>query len=225
MGGAFVPAPSPARRSQGLRPWVLAPSPGLGSAEPEYRSSMGPRQGPVPDLGSAQHRPIREADEVPDEGAAIARDDRCADSAVRRAERHRRRLERLGHRPVRRPRPRRPGEGSGPRAQFREATNVVNGSLKDEDIGQGVFVDFTGSIGIVPALSCVEKPVSGVNARGDHLLLTANWNSQDPDLVYGAEYDSGVSGAGRMIIQVCNPTPSQIDDGTTRFNLLVFNAQ
>ena len=58
------------------------------------------------------------------------------------------------------------------------SADVANGQLNDEDVGQGTFVDFTGSIGNVPALGCVEKPITGVNATGDHLLLTPNWNTQ-----------------------------------------------
>lgn len=67
----------------------------------------------------------------------------------------------------------------------------------------------------------VEKPITGVNATGDHLLLTPNWNTQSTQLVYSAE--SHISD-GTATIQVCNPTPSAIDDGNTNFNLLVIDA-
>jgi hypothetical protein len=103
-------------------------------------------------------------------------------------------------------------------------SEVANGSLNDEDVGQGTFVNFTGNIGNVPAQNCVERDVTGVNATGDHLLLTPNFNTQSPYLVYSAEY-TGIATQERMVIQVCNPTTSAINDGNTNFNLLVIDAQ
>jgi hypothetical protein len=41
-------------------------------------------------------------------------------------------------------------------------------------------------------------------------------------LLVGLEYHDTVE---RVELKVCNPTNSAIDDGTTRFNLLVINAQ
>jgi hypothetical protein len=99
---------------------------------------------------------------------------------------------------------------------------VANFQLNDEDVGQGTFVNFTGNIGTIPAQNCVERDVGGVNAQGDHLLLTPNFNTQSPLLVYSAEYHDS---AERMDIQVCNPTTSAINDGDTNFNLLVIDAQ
>ena len=99
--------------------------------------------------------------------------------------------------------------------------DVANGQLNDEDVGQGTFVNFTGSIGNVPALGCVEKPITGVNATGDHLLRRRTGTPNRPELVYSAE--SHISDPN-VTIQVCNPTPSAIDDGNTNFNLLVIDA-
>ena len=74
----------------------------------------------------------------------------------------------------------------------------------------------------MPAHDCVEKQVSGVNAEGDHLLLTPEFDTQADVLTYSAEYDVL---AERMWIQACNPTGSSVSDGTTNFNLLVINAR
>jgi hypothetical protein len=103
------------------------------------------------------------------------------------------------------------------------SSEVANGSLNDEDIGQGTFVSFEVTIGSVPANDCVEKLVSGVNARGDHVLLTPNWNTRNRDLIYTAAYHN--DGEEGPEIQVCNPTGVAIEDFTTRFNLLVIDAQ
>jgi hypothetical protein len=102
------------------------------------------------------------------------------------------------------------------------ASEVANRSLNDEDIAQGTVVDFEGAIGDVPANTCVERRVTGVNARGDHLLLTPNFNTAVGKLIYSAEYHNGKEG---MEIQVCNPTNAAINDGVTNFNLLVIDAQ
>jgi hypothetical protein len=102
------------------------------------------------------------------------------------------------------------------------SADVADGTLNDDDIAQGTFVNFTGSIGTVPAQSCAERDVFGVNAQGDHLILTPDYNTENPHLVYSAEsHDFD----GNMTIQVCNPTTDAINDGSTKFNLLVINAQ
>ena len=44
------------------------------------------------------------------------------------------------------------------------SSEVANGTLKDEDVAQGAF-NFVGNIGNVPAHGCVDRQVSGVNAR------------------------------------------------------------
>jgi hypothetical protein len=102
---------------------------------------------------------------------------------------------------------------------------VRNNSLNDEDVGQGTFVNFVGNVGIINAHSCVADAalaVTGINAQGDHLLLTPNWETARQELSYSIEYRSTDSSAR---IKVCNPTNANIDDGTTNFNLLVIDAQ
>jgi hypothetical protein len=99
---------------------------------------------------------------------------------------------------------------------------IADGSLNDEDIGQGTFVDFTGTIGTVAAHSCTVKLVTGVDAQGDHLLLTPNADTEDHDLIYQAEYRNFTDS---MFIQACNPKAFPIDDGNTNFNLIVFDAE
>ena len=103
-----------------------------------------------------------------------------------------------------------------------QSIDIANFALNDEDIGQGTFVDFQASIGSVPAHSCRYGPVTGVNATRDHLLLTPNFNTTSSFLVYGIEYEDSREQAD---IKVCNPTGGAIDDGITRFNLLVIDAQ
>ncbi len=103
-----------------------------------------------------------------------------------------------------------------------QSADIKNGSLNDEDIAQETFVNFNGNIGTVPAQACVERVVTGVNAQGDHLILTPNFDSQASQLVYSAE-SRGTSES--MVIQACNPTTNAIDDVATDFNLLVIDAQ
>jgi hypothetical protein len=93
-------------------------------------------------------------------------------------------------------------------------------SLNDEDVGQGTFVNFAADIGLVPANSCVYKDITGINAQGDHLLLTPNNN--DSFLIYGIQYRSGQEFAR---LQVCNPFSFTAQDEITHFNLLVIDAQ
>jgi hypothetical protein len=100
-------------------------------------------------------------------------------------------------------------------------SEVANGTLNDEDIGQGTF-SFTGIIGIVQAHSCDVGTVGGVNAQGDHLLLTPNSETAAAGLVYSAENRNT---DGNWVLKVCNPTASNIDDGNTNFRLLWIDAQ
>ena len=102
------------------------------------------------------------------------------------------------------------------------SADIANGALNDEDVGQNTFVNFEATIGTVPAHTCIEKTVTGVNAKGDHLLLTPNANTASLGLSYSAEYDAVGNSA---IIIVCNHSNFVIDGETTRFNLLVIDAQ
>jgi hypothetical protein len=102
------------------------------------------------------------------------------------------------------------------------SSEVANGSLNDEDIGQGTFVAFSATIGTVPAQDCVYRDVTGINAQGDHLLLTPDFATTAFDIDYGIQYRSSVEFA---TIVACNPTGAAINDGSTTFNLLVIDAQ
>jgi hypothetical protein len=103
-----------------------------------------------------------------------------------------------------------------------ETAAVNDGRLNDEDIAQTLGIDFAGTIGMVNATSCVNKPVSGLSAMGDHLLLTPSLVDANPALMYDARYDTATQNA---TIHVCNFSTANIDDGTTHFNLLVVDAQ
>ena len=98
--------------------------------------------------------------------------------------------------------------------------DIGDGSLNDEDVGQGTFVNFAADIGLVPPQSCVYKDITGINAQGDHLLLTPSNN--DSFLIYGIQYRSGQEFAR---LQICNPFTFTAQDETTHFNLLVIDAQ
>jgi hypothetical protein len=98
--------------------------------------------------------------------------------------------------------------------------DIADGTLNDEDIGKGTFVDFAANIGLVPPQSCVYKDITGIDAQGDHLLLTPS--NQDSFLIYGIQYRSGQEFAR---LQVCNPFTFTAQDEVTHFNLLVIDAQ
>ncbi len=98
--------------------------------------------------------------------------------------------------------------------------DIGDGSLNDEDVGQGTFVNFEADIGLVPPQSCVYKDISGINAQGDHLLLTPS--NADSFLMYGIQYRPGQEFAR---LQICNPFTFSAQDEKTHFNLLVIDAQ
>jgi hypothetical protein len=100
--------------------------------------------------------------------------------------------------------------------------DVANGALTDRDISQadGAIRNFSADIGTVGANTCVYRAVTGINASRDHLLLTPNFNTSSSFLIYGIEYEDTREQAD---IKVCNPTGGAINDGITRFNLLVIN--
>lgn len=99
---------------------------------------------------------------------------------------------------------------------------VRNFSLNDQDVGQGTFVNFEASIGTIAASDCGSVVISGINAKGDHLLLTPSFQDSNHRLDYTITYQRDV---GYAYLNVCNRTDLAIDDGTTHFNLLVFDAQ
>jgi hypothetical protein len=101
------------------------------------------------------------------------------------------------------------------------SSEVSNGSLNDEDVGQGTFVNFAANVGTVGAGSCSDLPITGVNAQGDHLLLTPSNQDSLQLLDYRMEYRD-TQALARLV--VCNHTNINLPDGITHFNLLVFDA-
>jgi hypothetical protein len=100
--------------------------------------------------------------------------------------------------------------------------DIGDGSLKDEDIGEGASVNLAVSIGSVPAQDCTGASVTGLNAKGDHVLLTPSGDDANADLSYTAEYQNTLID-DRFFIVACNPTAAPINDNTTHFNVLVIN--
>ncbi len=99
--------------------------------------------------------------------------------------------------------------------------DLADGSLNDEDVGQATFVNFEGNIGTVATGFCASKEVTGINASGDHLVLTASQVDASPVLSYTAEYSAN----GSAWIKACNSANFDVNDGITHFNLLVIDAQ
>ena len=100
--------------------------------------------------------------------------------------------------------------------------HINNGTLNDEDVGQSTFVNFEADIGVVPAQGCVKDQITGINASGDHLLLTPNNNDSRGSLTYQVYYVLGQEWAW---LETCNPGTVALNDENTHFNLLVFDAQ
>ena len=103
-----------------------------------------------------------------------------------------------------------------------QSRDIANFNLNDEDVAQSLAVDFAATIGVVNAGSCVNKLATGLNAAGDHLLLTPSTVDANGALIYDARYSAAT---GDVTIHVCNFSNAHIDDGITHFNLLVFDAQ
>jgi hypothetical protein len=100
-----------------------------------------------------------------------------------------------------------------------KSADVADGQLDGKDVGQLEVVNFTGTIGTIPANQCSSKKVTGLPVDNkDHYVITPNVTDSARDLSYTARYDE--SETGDMWIQVCNQTDAPIDDGTTHFNLL-----
>jgi hypothetical protein len=107
-----------------------------------------------------------------------------------------------------------------------QSPDVRDGSLNDEDVGQGAFVNFPAFIGSVASRDCIVSPVTGIGGRSDHLLLTAVWTDAGQDLSYSIENTAnGGPADAQAFIKACNPTSSTIDDDETHFTLLVVDAQ
>jgi hypothetical protein len=103
-----------------------------------------------------------------------------------------------------------------------QGQDVRNGTLEDEDVGEGTFVHFNADVGTVLADDCKRLAITGINAEGDHLLLTPSGeDSNNIQLTYGVQYNETDENA---TLQVCNDHGFPIDDASTHFNLLVFDA-
>lgn len=104
-----------------------------------------------------------------------------------------------------------------------QSVDVRDGTLSGADVGQLQIVNFTGTIGVVNGSACDDKKVTGLPLDNkDHLVLTPDVTTAKRDLTYTPEFDG--SETGDMWIQVCNHTSAPIDDGTTKFNLLMIDA-
>jgi hypothetical protein len=98
--------------------------------------------------------------------------------------------------------------------------DIVDGSLTAKDVGENEFVNFQATIGSVPAQSCKSLPITGISAQNDHLLLTPYAGDQEnANLSYSIGY---LASSEDATLKVCNPTGAAINDGTTYFDLLVF---
>jgi hypothetical protein len=98
-------------------------------------------------------------------------------------------------------------------------------SLNDEDVGEIALVNVEETFGTVGTGACRSTPVNaleGRNVSGDHLLLTPDGDTvSDIDfLTYSITEISGTA-----YITACNHNPTSVDDGTTRFSVLVIDAQ
>ena len=102
------------------------------------------------------------------------------------------------------------------------SADVANGQLNDEDIAQGTFVNFDADVGNVPPHFCLTNGISGVGAKGDHLLVTPSSEDARADLSYSMQYQASSDTA---VLQACNPTDDFINEGHAHFNLLVIDAQ
>ena len=78
----------------------------------------------------------------------------------------------------------------------------------------------------MPAQTCVDRFPGGLSDHtGDHLLLTPAWPETSTLLEYTVQHTAPTgSNPGGIAIHVCNPTTGAVNDGTTAFNLLVFDA-
>ena len=106
------------------------------------------------------------------------------------------------------------------------SADVRNGVLNDEDIAQGTFVNFAASIGgadhVIAENACELGGVEGVNAAGDHMLLTAENSGPYVDLDFSIRYHDDSS----AILVSCNNGIGPRDTSAlAHFNLLVFDAQ
>jgi hypothetical protein len=98
--------------------------------------------------------------------------------------------------------------------------HVADGTLKDEDVGQGAFVDFAADVGTVAPHYCHYGAITGINDQNDHLLLTPSAADSERKMIYSVVYGPG----GDAELRSCNMGDTTIGDGITHFNLLVIDA-
>jgi hypothetical protein len=103
--------------------------------------------------------------------------------------------------------------------------DVVDGSLEDQDIAEGTFVNFNAVLaegGDIHPHTCDVATITGINAQADHLLLTGNAFDSPIGLVHSIEYHPGDSNA---TLKSCNVTNLDLlGPVETHFNLLVIDA-
>ena len=104
-----------------------------------------------------------------------------------------------------------------------DTRDIDDGELDDQDIAEGAFANFEAQIGVVPAHSCKRDLIDGIDAGYDHLLLTPAGGSSADNLDYSVKYQPSF-GAGYAYLVTCNRLGQDINDLTTRFNLLVIDA-
>ena len=99
--------------------------------------------------------------------------------------------------------------------------DVIDGTLKDEDVGKSAYINLGVDVGSVGPQTCKNVFPSDLNANVDHVVLTPEYGSASNLLSYTVEHFR----PGTLSIKVCNPTGSTINDGITYFNVLVINGQ
>jgi hypothetical protein len=104
--------------------------------------------------------------------------------------------------------------------------DIRDASLNDEDVGQGTFVNFEATVGKFYPHECKKLKITGIDADGDHMLLTPSDADADKNIEYSIRYtDHDFYNKGGATLVACNNSRSHLDDHTTHFNLLVFDAQ
>jgi hypothetical protein len=96
--------------------------------------------------------------------------------------------------------------------------DIVDGSLTAKDIAENEF-NFPAAIPAMAPRSCIYLTITGIDAQGDHMLLTPDFNDVSSFVTFGIEYKAGDTSAE---MKVCNPTDMNVQSHTSTFNLLVF---
>ncbi len=99
--------------------------------------------------------------------------------------------------------------------------DIATGSLTASQIAErdiGINVE----VGSVAAQSCRDISIGLDGALDEHLLLTPSWADTSSSLSYTTEYRAA---SENVMVKVCNPTATAIDDARTTFKFLVIDAQ